>query len=109
MEQISLVTFSNPSDEEPDDATTVPEEPTADAANNAKTSPDEKVASEHLMVTCITPSFFKQYSRTFLTHKFSIVSDISSEERLLEGIWSSCICVDGIPCASDRKGEGFQT
>jgi hypothetical protein len=56
MEKISLVTFSNLSDEEPDDATTVPAEP-ADAANNAKTSPDEKVASEHLMVTCIIPSF----------------------------------------------------
>jgi hypothetical protein len=65
MEQISLVTFSNPSDEEPDDATTVPEEPTADAANNAKTSPDEKVASEHLMVTCITPSFLNNTQELF--------------------------------------------
>jgi hypothetical protein len=99
MEQISLVTFSNLSDEEPDDATTVPAEP-ADAANNAKTSPDEKVASEHLMVTCIIPSFFKQYSRTlsyklnFRLFQTSVLKNVYWKEfGLLAFVWMAFLAL----------------
>jgi len=37
--------------------------------------------------------------------RLSYISDISSEEHLLEGVRSSCIRMGGIPWPSGHKGE----
>jgi hypothetical protein len=89
--------FPKMSGQEPEHAIPIESDAPAD---KAKSPTDEAVSTkDHLH----RHQFFKLHIR-IVRKRRPYISDISSEEHLLEGVWSSCIRLGGTtrPCRQDR-------